>query len=90
MTACMRTTNLVYIHGLKITSQLSRYKPNQNTGTKGDGHPSSVSKQNARLLRYTLKSEVSFFIGSSCTDCILDMFRLGEPKMYHHETEGTT
>ena len=37
MTACMRTTNLVYIHGLKITSQLSRYKPNQTTETKVDG-----------------------------------------------------
>ena len=45
MTACMRTTNLVYIHGLKITSQLSKYKPNQNTGTKADGHSSTVSKQ---------------------------------------------
>ena len=45
MTACTRTTNLVYIHGLKITPQLSRYKPNQNTGTKVDGHSRSVSKQ---------------------------------------------
>lgn len=78
------------MHGLKITSGLLMYKPNQNKWIGGDDHSSSVSKQ-CKVIKVQARvwSSFFFFIGSSCTDCILDMLNLGEPKRYQHETENT-